>query len=228
MLQSRSVALDSSRHAPHLAAMASRPSPRFHGRVPSQQPCAAPGCEAAGEFRAPSGEQPTDGPPRWRWLCLDHVRAFNASYNFFDGMSPDEIADAQRPYAGWERETRAFASSGADQPPRWADFRDPMDALGARYAAYRRPPPSARFTPDEQRALRELGLTEDADLRAVRQRYSERVRRFHPDRNGGDRTHEAALTRTIDAWTTLRKARAFSREVRSGTVHASSSGLNPP
>ncbi len=190
--------------------MASRPSPRFHGRVPSDRLCAVAGCESLGEFRAPGGGGGDDGPPLWRWLCLDHVRAFNASYNFFDGMSPEEIADAHRPYAGWERETRAFASAGADVPPRWSDFADPMDAIGARYAAHRRAAPSAKFSADERRALRELGLAEDADLRTVRQRYSERVRRYHPDRNGGDRTHEAALRRTIDAWQVLRKARAFS------------------
>ena len=28
-----------------------------------------------------------DGPGDWRWLCLDHVREFNAGYNYFDGMS---------------------------------------------------------------------------------------------------------------------------------------------
>jgi hypothetical protein len=59
---------------------------------------------------APRGRGPSfDGPGDWRWLCLDHVRAFNAGYNYFEGMSPDEIEEAQGPYGGWDRETRAFA-----------------------------------------------------------------------------------------------------------------------
>ena len=45
-----------------------------------------------GEYRAPAayGRRPDfDGPGDWRWLCLDHVRAFNLGYNYFTGMSPD-------------------------------------------------------------------------------------------------------------------------------------------
>ena len=87
---------------------------RFHGRVEGRaQPCAEPGCDAPGEFRAPGAERPGfDGPGEWRWLCLDHVRAFNAGYNCFQGMSADEISAAQNPYGGWDRETRAFGTAG--------------------------------------------------------------------------------------------------------------------
>ena len=94
---------------------------RFHGRVEGDRPCAVPGCPEAGEFRAPASDGDRSGHdgPRWRWLCLEHVREFNQKYNFFSGMSADEIADAQRPYAGWERETRAFSSNATSPPPRW-------------------------------------------------------------------------------------------------------------
>ena len=54
-----------------------------------------------------------------------------------------------------------------------------------------------------------LGLGDDTSLNAVRQRYSELVRKYHPDRNGGDRRHEGKLRNVIDAWQTLRKAPAF-------------------
>ena len=109
---------------------------KFHGRVQgSGRVCNAPGCNEPGEFRAPGGGgQGFDGQGEWRWLCLDHVREFNAGYNFFEGMSADQIIEAQSPTAGWETESRAFRAAGsADLPPRWADFRDPIDALGARF-----------------------------------------------------------------------------------------------
>ncbi len=94
-----------------------KPSPRFHGRVENTgRACDHAGCAEAGEFRAPpaEGTRSGDGPGQFRWFCLEHVRAFNSRYNFFDGMSADEIHRAQRPYAGWERETRAFAQNGTD------------------------------------------------------------------------------------------------------------------
>lgn len=192
-----------------------RPHTRFHGRVEAEgRLCAAPGCDLPGEFRAPplEGAGPRhDGPGAYRWLCLDHVREFNTRYNFFNGMTADEIHDAQRPYAGWERETRAFAANGADRPPRWADFADPLDAIGARFRQ-RVQPERADGKPlsgADRSALKVLGLGADADRKGLRQRYSELVRRYHPDRNGGDRSHEKALQDVIAAYQHLRSAPAF-------------------
>lgn len=177
--------------------------------------CAHPGCDQPGEFRAPAAPDggAHEGPRPYRLLCLDHVRAFNAGYNFFAGMTPDEIHHAQRPFGGWERETRAFASNGADRPPKWADFSDPLDAIGARFRdrmAAEQPRADGRpLSSADRRALGVMGLGTDADTRALRQRYSELVRKFHPDRNGGDRSHEAALRGVIDAYQQLRKSPAF-------------------
>jgi hypothetical protein len=178
--------------------------------------CAEPGCAEPGEFRAPgaASRHGFDGPGDYRWLCLDHVRAFNSGYNFFAGMTPDEIHDALRPLAGWERETRAFnAAGGADRPPRWADFSDPLDAIGARFrdrmkdGADRKDgkPLSGR----DREALKTLDLAIDADRMTLRKRYSELVRRYHPDRNGGDRSHEAKLQRVIEAYQQLKGSPAF-------------------
>lgn len=178
--------------------------------------CAVEGCQEAGEFRAPpaDGHGPSaDGPGAWRWLCLDHVRAFNQGYNFFSGMSADEIEEAQRPYAGWERETRAFSTNGATPPPRWQDFADPLDAIGARFRERMKETAARRdgrpLSNEDRKALRTLGLAVDADRKMLRQRYTELARRYHPDHNGGDRTHEKALQEVIAAYTQLRKAPAF-------------------
>ncbi|AUW59859.1 molecular chaperone DnaJ [Sphingobium sp. SCG-1] len=189
---------------------------RFHGRVEGDgRPCAVDGCAEAGEFRAPPPEGPASHAegPRWRWLCLDHVREFNSGYNFFTGMSPDEIEAAQRPFAGWERETRAFAANGTTPPPKWQDFSDPIDAIGARFKERMREAQARAdakpLSTDDRKALKTLGLTIDADRKALRQRYTELARRYHPDHNGGDRTHEKALQEVISAYTHLRKAPAF-------------------
>lgn len=149
-----------------------------------------------------------DGPGAFTLLCLDHVREHNAKYNYFDGMSPDEIAEAQSPISGWDRATRVFASAGADPAPSWSDFSDPLDAISARFRRSRREQ-SSRFTRSERRALSVLGLGEDATLKSVRSQYSKLVRRFHPDRNGGDRSYETQLGEVIEAYQTLRKAAGF-------------------
>jgi len=195
------------------------PSPtrptRFHGRVPREDRCAAPGCREAGEFRAPiPATRSPDGPPQYRWLCLDHVREFNSGYNYFEGMSADQILAAQTPTAGWETESRTFRPAGsADLPPRWADFKDPIDALGARFRQRmdeaRREAANPGLSREEHAAMQLLGLPADADRAALRRRYSELVRKYHPDRNGGDRSHEARLGEVVAAYQLLRKTKAF-------------------
>ena len=182
---------------------------KFHGRIAgSDRPCTAPGCEEAGEFRAPGQRRPGfDGPGDYRWFCLDHVRAFNAGYDWFEGMSADEILAAQHPVAGWERETRAFsATAGIDQAPRWTDYADPLDAIVGRARARR---PFARadgriLTAEQRRSLDVLSLGHDADRTALRRRYAELVRKYHPDRNGGDRSFESRLQAVVEAYQALR------------------------
>lgn len=192
-----------------MARRAMKPS-RWHGRVEgARAQCAHPGCDQPGEFKAPLAPSSFDGPGEWRFLCLDHVRAHNAAYNFFDGMSAEEISRAQSPLAGWERATRAFATGGADPAPAWSDFADPLEAISGRFGRRRGTAPQTRFTRAEARALTVLGLGEDCDLTAVRRRYSALVRRYHPDKNGGERAHEQRLGAVIEAYQLLRKAAAF-------------------
>ena len=181
----------------------------MHGKVEGANArCAVPGCQQLGEYKAPIQPSNFDGPGVYRLLCLDHVRQHNSKYNYFEGMSPDEITEAQRPLADWERPSRRFGRDGADPMPAWADFADPLDAIAARFRVADRGPPQ-RFTPNERRALGALGLGEDAELHDVRSSYSKLVRKYHPDRNGGDRSQEKRLGDVIDAWQTLKKAKAF-------------------
>ena len=195
---------------------------RFHGRVESRgQTCQWPACEEAGEFRAPGAYSPSfDGPGHYRWFCLDHVRQFNAGYDFFDGMSAEEIFRAQSPISGWERETRAFRpTAGVDGAPDWANFVDPLETISQRARGFRRQAEQAArpqqrhdgrpVTREELRALDVLGLSVESDSRSVRRRYTEMLRLYHPDHNGGDRKHEARLQSVVDAYQLLRKAATF-------------------
>ena len=192
---------------------------RFHGRFETdERVCEHPTCTEPGEFRAP-GYRPSgfDGPGEWRWFCLDHVREFNAGYDWFEGMSAEEILQAQSPAAGWRTETPGFSPRiHVDGMPRWADYDDPLEAISARASGIKsraqreaQMAMSGQFSKDEALALETMGLGNDTDRRRLRRRYSELVRRYHPDRNGGDRSYEARLNKVVDAYQLLRKSRAI-------------------
>src|SRR3546814_12863235 len=106
-------------------------------------------------------------------------------------MTPDEIEAAQRPLAGWERETRVFAANG-DPEPAWSRFTDPADILSARFARSAVEQPVSRngqvLSGEDRKALNVLGLDACASLHDIRRAFAARVRRYHPDTNGGGRT----------------------------------------
>ncbi len=195
-------------------------SDRFHGRIRgATRSCAHPGCREAGEFRArdPKGRGASaNGPGDYRYLCLDHVREHNARYNWFDGMTADEIAAAQSPISSWASETRAFsATAGVGSPPKWADFHDPLDAISTRFRKQMDERMPARradgciLSAADNQALKVLRLDINADRKTIRQAYSAMVRKYHPDKNGGDRSSERLLTQVVEAYQHLRKSGIF-------------------
>jgi hypothetical protein len=178
---------------------------RLHGRIERPQPaaCEAPGCKEVGEFRAPRSNRLPGSEGGWQFLCLAHVRAFNAGYNFFDGLSPDEIRDAQSPLAGWEQTT-----SPKGRPA--FSFGDAHDLFGADRKPAARQKRWAAF--GDAQALAALGLTDAATAADVRRAYKRLVRRYHPDSNGGDRGQEGKLQAVVNAYTHLKSASAFQTE----------------
>jgi DnaJ-domain-containing protein 1 len=127
-------------------------------------------------------------------------------------MNAEEIMAAQHPIHGWDRQTRAFSPTARiDQAPRWAIASSGSEKSAQRARAKM---PTERsdghaVTPDERRALEVLGLGLDATRHDLRSRYSQLVRKYHPDRNGGDRSFETRLQAVIEAYQLLRQAAAF-------------------
>lgn len=189
---------------------------RLNGRVvhPEPRACEEPGCDAPGEFKAPADTPSPDGRPAWRWLCLTHVRAFNARYNFFQGMSAEEIHEAQSGSPAWERATRAFAANGYADRLR---FEDNLEMIRLRFGqrawedarAQRRTATGQPISPADAAALAVMGLDARATRSEIRRRYTELVRRFHPDRNGGDRSNEGRLSQVLEAYNHLKASPAF-------------------
>jgi hypothetical protein len=181
-------------------------------RAAQEPACDKVGCGEPGAFRAPKGRG-REGQ-YWRF-CLGHVREYNASYNYFAGMSDDAVAAYQKDAVIGHRPTWAMGVNGAarksdEQPPRdWA-YVDPLgilraETLGPTFRAApepRRP----RHSGPVRRALDVLGLDDSADGPAIKAQYKALVKRFHPDAHGGDRSFEERLRDIIRAHDTLKAA----------------------
>src|SRR3974390_2966606 len=71
--------------------------------------CEWPGCQTKGPHRAPKGRE--NSREYWHY-CLDHVREYNQSYNFFSGMNPDAVARYQKDAMTGHRPTWKMGANG--------------------------------------------------------------------------------------------------------------------
>ncbi len=183
------------------------PDPNAPGRG-----CDMPGCPEAGEYRAPKSRTRLND---YHWFCLDHVRAYNADWDFYKGMSPAEVEAQLRADTSWQRPTWPIGRGGYTA---WDDdaLRDPLHVLAAgRANASRRPDPQQ--PPSELREpLATLGLAWPVTLDVVKSRYKELAKRHHPDANGGSRDAEERLKTINLAYAAVRS--------RLGTEHRVAAG----
>jgi curved DNA-binding protein CbpA len=177
--------------------------------------CEWPRCGAPATHRAPKGR--LRAAEYWRF-CLDHVREYNNSYNFFQGMSDDAIAKYQKEDLTGHRPTWKMGSIGGRRSEAkrsspgfrgsgWAAD-DPFE-LFERVSRGGQARPSAegrKVLNAQRRALDVLGLEADAKRADIKARFKVLVKRHHPDANGGDRTSEDRLREIIQAYNYLKSA----------------------
>jgi curved DNA-binding protein CbpA len=166
--------------------------------------CDHPGCTEAGEYRAPRSRQRLDD---YYWFCLEHVREYNRSWNYYAGMSDAEVEADLRRSTTWERPTWRFGAGEAGR--RSQAYRRVNDPFGffddeseqESRGGTTRPPSES----PEGRAFAVMGLEPPLTLDQLKRRYKELVKKHHPDANGGDRGAEERLKSINEAYTTLRR-----------------------
>jgi hypothetical protein len=184
-----------------------------HALKPGERQCDHPGCLRAATARAPKSR---DMLNEHYWFCQPHAAEYNRNWNFFAGLSESEIRRRQdeevmtggRPT--WEMKAGRFSREAAAFTHKFrkgetGGYRDYYEMFGGKPKAANAEP-ARRLGKIERNALADLDLDEDADGPTIRARYTELVRRLHPDANQGDRSGEHRLQRVIRSYQALRKA----------------------
>lgn len=180
-------------------------------------PCEWKGCGRPAPHRAPKGRG-RDG--EYFAFCVDHVRTYNASYNYFDGMSDAEVTSFQRDAVTGHRPTwkvgaNSWAHGTSDRMKGapsgvGGGFRehDPHGLFAERARQARAEPVENRrqLKPLEKKALDTLHLPGTASKEEIKSRFKELVKRHHPDLHGGDARSADTLREIIQAYNYLKKA----------------------
>ncbi|GAB1717370.1 MAG: heat shock protein DnaJ-like protein [Nitrobacter sp.] len=178
--------------------------------------CEWPDCQNRGSHRAPKGRGNERG---YFHFCLDHVRAYNQSYNFFQGMNAEAVARYQKDALTGHRPTWKMGANGTGGKGKTGTIdldgmADPFSMLGELNGRGKwRPGPGTGFEakPEtrkifnaERKALQVMGLGADATIETVKAKYKALVKQHHPDANGGDRSTEDRLIEIIKAYNYLK------------------------
>jgi len=159
--------------------------------------CDAPGCTLPGEHRAPRSRNDLQS---YYWFCLDHVRDYNRQWNYYAGLSPEEIEREIRAATTWWRPTWPLGAQGGLAARRkHAHPHVYYSAFGMEDWERKRAAPSdgvgwrPRPGSEEARALSVFDLEPPVTRDGVKARYKVLVKLHHPDANGGDKDAEERL-----------------------------------
>ena len=168
--------------------------------APPGRLCDAPDCAEPGQYRAPRDRSLRE----FHWFCLDHVRAYNAGWDFYKGMGPDEIEACLRADTSWQRPTWPLGRIGGSGRFDPEILRDPLGVLGAEAPSPRRKAPENDTPPELRAALDLLGLKWPLASVELRARYKDLAKQHHPDATGGDKQAEERLKDINRAYSLLK------------------------
>jgi len=182
-----------------------KPAKDRRPKTPAGPACQWHGCKEKATHRAPKGR---NAEKDYWSFCLDHVRDYNASYNFFAGMSDAAVMAYQKDALTGHRPTWKMGTGKAQVRADFSSFsvhNDPFSLFGEGVRAEQKAKAETRTIRNaERKALDALGLDVGASRHQVKMRFKELVKQFHPDVNGGDRSTEERLVEVIKAHSYLK------------------------
>jgi hypothetical protein len=164
----------------------------------SGHPCAWAGCVLGGDYKAPKSRQSAH---EYQWFCLEHVKAFNQNWNYFEGMNEDQIYAFQKDATLGHRPTW---KSGTGAPPLEHALEEALRGFwnGEKATQTKLVKPIKARDKD---ALALLDLEHPVDKATIKKQYRALVKKTHPDVNKGSKQAEELFKKLAKAYDHLIK-----------------------
>ena len=162
--------------------------------------CEWQNCKEFGKYKAPLEK---DNSKNFQWLCEEHIKLFNKSWNYFEGMSQDQIENFLKSDLTWHRPTQEFGSQDNFFNILW------NNALSDKFNFFKQQKTvngsyNKKLTEKDKDAFRIMGLEFSSDWSIVQKKFKTLVKKFHPDRNSGNKEFEDRLKKITMAYSHLR------------------------
>ena len=162
--------------------------------------CEHKNCKKIGEYKAPIEK---DNSKKFKWLCLDHIKEFNKSWDYFRGMSDQEVCDFLKSDMTWHKPTQSFSSSDNFFKILWNNaLKDEIDK--SKFNSQFSHMEQFRFSHNDVKAFSILGLSVGLKWKKIQEKFKKLVKKFHPDMNSGNKKYEEKLKLITLAYTQLK------------------------
>jgi|TARA_B110000263_G_scaffold248551_1_gene263734 hypothetical protein len=162
--------------------------------------CEWQNCNELGQFKAPAEK---DNSKNFRWFCEEHIKQFNKKWDYFDGMSQNEIEIFLKSDLTWHRPTQKFGSNDNFFNILW------NNTLNDKFKIFNDENShnvnNRSFCEKDKDAFRIMDLKLGEDLPAIQKKFKVLVKKFHPDRNSGNRKFEDKLKKITMAYSHLKR-----------------------
>ena len=156
-------------------------------------------CKESGKFKAPTER---DNSKNFKWLCENHIKLFNKSWNYFEGMSQNEIENFLKSDLTWHRPTQKFGAPDKFFNILW------NNALSDRFNIFNKEDSfiikKKKLSEKDKDAFRIMDLEFSADWNAIQKKFKTLVKKFHPDKHGGNKQYEDKLKKITLAYSHLK------------------------
>ncbi len=153
--------------------------------------CDKNGCKERGEFRAPKSRISLN---EYYFFCLDHVKEYNKSWDFYKGLSVNQIENSMREDIIWNRPSWPLKGNPHNVIEQINNFFNDsikeinLDRINNDY--FKNKLLDENLTTDENKALSTLELKLPLTLEKIKKNYKKLVKIFHPDVNGNNKKAE--------------------------------------
>jgi len=161
--------------------------------------CEWENCNELGQYRAPLEK---DNSKNYKFLCKEHIKQFNKNWNYFDGMSQDQIENFLKSDLTWHKSTQEFGSSNNFFNILWNNALS--DEFRVFYEKKYFKSDNRKFTEKDRDAFVIMGLELNADWPTVQKKFKTLVKKFHPDKNSGNKQYEDKLKKITLAYSHLK------------------------
>ena len=157
-------------------------------------------CKELGAYKAPIER---DNSKKFRLLCLDHIKIFNKNWNYFANMNNQEIEFFIKSDLTWHKSTKTFGSSDNFFNILWNNaLDDKMNIFkGDSFKEFKK----TNISKTDRDALEVMELNDEAKWEEIQTKFKNLVKKYHPDKNQGNKKFEEKLKTITLAYSQLKK-----------------------